>query len=694
VSRDTVPGSGSTHHEFDWSDQAVIDAFAESIRRCGEMGIPEYQFIDAVWQYNGKAGFDIGSLDWRYGNWGFNDKTISNFRLALNEKDKGIKFGKYGTEGKTVHFHEYVKFTTGVTLKPEDLGLKTWDEYVPCVNGFSMKDEEEAWKEKTGSEYDHLNFFVSFMLRHYEWLKLFGEVGEEGVKAGCDVVAMPYGSNWANGNDIDGTIKLANVKVLIDETRFYRPTLILSGYAELPVWRDMINKYDKHLRLICEVGMGGGANIYFDPLFSYIKNYSLTSTAHYDSMQCDWVWGGVNENSDKLGFEAFEDFLFKAWGFNAATEDKGQRSNDCKRAIRLVTPYCVYVNSPLSNVVAERFKSTFKYSFYNSTFPYEIMNFSEYKDLDPNCDLMVVDTVNMPQETADMIQDKAMSRKMTVLLGAYSAGSEADGINFNNCWGKENKAKLDKPLGMNEETRKLIDRDLFLSEHINKYNLFGRFLKGVFSDGIQTIKGNIQGIDIDYKGEYYFITKDNAKPVLSLDGKPILSLITLDNGSEVYYYHINAGVCQALDDYVLSIVYNSAGIKPEGETENAYLERWTMPNGCEAVSLFSKSSFAKYAGPPIRWDYLDINDKDSVSRAVIETKVKGDYVIFDFINNTVLDNQKGKTVTLDMIGKSANLYYIIPKAKSEEMIKTLKERREKLDYWENLRNEKFYNGKR
>ena len=155
---------------------------------------------------------------------------------------------------------------------------------------------------------------------------------------------------------------------------------------------------------------------------------------------------------------------------------------------------------------------------------------------------MVLDTVNISEDVAEKIQDRVLDKKTTLLMHAYTAGSLADGTNFSNCWNKENERALKKPLAMNEETRKLIDRDLYLSEHINKPNLFSKLIGNVFSDGIRTINGNIDGINIDYKGEYYYITGDKAKTILSVNDMPILSEISFKNGSKVYYYHINANI--------------------------------------------------------------------------------------------------------------------------------------------------------
>ena len=693
ISRDNNPGSGSVHHEFDWSDENVIAAFKEAITRCGNMGIPQFQFIDAVWQYNGVAGFDYGSLDWKYGNWGYNEKTLNNFRKALKEEDCGLIVGKYGEPGRRMFFHEYMKKYSGVSLKPADLGLKTWDEYVPCLNGLSPKNEIDGWKEKTGVEYDDLNFFLYIMVRHYEWLKLFSEVGDAGVKAGCDVVAMPNGNNWANGNDYLALIELATVKVIIDESRFYRPTLIFTGYAELPVWRQLIGKYNKHHRLICEIGAGGASNIYFSPLFSYVKNYSLQQSGHYDSMQTDWVWGAINENTkDQTALDSYVDFLFKSFGYNDATSDKGERTSDCKKAIFLTTPASIYVASPISNIVPETFKSSLKYTFYNNTFPYIKVDFTEYDILKPSCDLMIMDTVNVPAEFAQKLSKLASEKKMNILFHAYNAGNLADGRNFNNTWNKRNEALLQTPLGVNDETRKVSDRkNLYLSEHINKPDLFGTFFDKVLCDGIREIKGSVNGINVDYKGEYYFITSDKAKTLFDIEGLPILSQITLENGSKIFYYHINAGVCQELDDFIVAYVYKESNIKPEGETDNAYLERWENEKGSEVVALFSKSSFAKFAGPPIKHDYLDINDPSSKASAKVETKIKGEYVVYDFMNNKEVCRSSDRLVNLEMNGLAANLYYIIPLKDAEETVKTIKERKEKLDYWEKVRLEKLKN---
>ncbi|MBQ0104988.1 MAG: hypothetical protein KBT47_03005, partial [Armatimonadetes bacterium] len=409
-SRDVTPGTEGMHqghHEFDWTNQAVKDAFKEAIKRCGQMGIPQFQYIDAVWNCA------------ETNNFGYGETTIENFRRDLKEEDEGLDFGVYRGKQKKIKFHEFLKKSGGIEIKPEDIGFESWSEYIPCVCGFSTDEEYKYWEEKTGVGFNLKNYFLFIMLKHYEWLKLFNEVGREGMKYGCDVVAMPNGSNWANANDMTGLFETANCKVLIDETRFYHPDPVIFGYEELPAWERLAGHFNKELRLICEEGIGGGANIYLHPMFSYIMNYALQSQGHYGSMQTDWIGAYVNENSTKECTEAWIDFLFKAWGYNDAVKDNGGRLKGFDRAIRLTTP--------LGNMVELSQKSTFRNVMKENSLPFIQYNFREWEDINPDWDIMTVDTVNIPKKTAEEIVRQAENEKKTVLLHSYTAGCESDG---------------------------------------------------------------------------------------------------------------------------------------------------------------------------------------------------------------------------------------------------------------------------
>ncbi|MBQ7258076.1 MAG: hypothetical protein IJS60_10355 [Abditibacteriota bacterium] len=655
-SRDIQWGSGSYHHEFDWTSDAVKSGFKEAIKRCGEMGIDGFQFIDAVWQYSPTI------------NWGYGEKTIEAFRKDLLEEDGGIPVGVYGKTEKRIHFHEYLMESAGIEITPADCKISSWEEYIPCVSGFTPPEEAQIWTDKSGTHFECKPYFIHIMLKHYEWLKLFAEVGEEGMKYGCDIVAMPNGSNWGNANDYAGLLYTSTVKYLVDETHFYHPDHLLGGYAQLPAWRGLMTKYNKHHRLISEVGLGGGANIYLAPLFSYVMTYSLQNLGHYDSLQTDWIWGGVHENSDIHGVNAFVEFLFKAWGFNDATEDNGERVGDYKKAIRLIAPQ--------GNLVVEKDKSTFRNVFYKGSFPYMLMDWREYRLLNPNTNLMVVDTTNMPQTLADELISLVKKQKMSIFLHSYVAGAESDGNNYTNIW--------------------------YAGNSINKPDLFGDLLGQVtkeedveFTQAVidkaflsaNKIKLDSYNIPVNYKGEYYDIFK-NAKAIISCDGKPILSVINV-NKNFVFYYHINASVDNDLDNFVMDLVYKLCNIKEEGELEGAYLQRYMLKNGAEALAVYNRNSFETFDGPPSKWGYFKINDEGISAKVKVEPLIKGQYVVYDFMNEEIINKGSAKSVSIEMKDLTANLYYIIPQAKADDFIKTLKERKEKLNYWEKYRFEKF-----
>jgi len=641
-SRDKNPGTGSHNHEFDWTSSVVKDAFKKEITLCAKTGIPEFQFIDAIWCVYPE------DIDWGYG-----DTTINNFKKDLLEEDNGLLIGKYTQKGKRVKFHEFLKESSGIDIKPNDLGLKSWNEYIPCLNGFSTVDAQNAWKAKTGVTFSAKRYFLHIMLKHYEWLKLFSELGEVGKPIGTDIVSMPNGNNWGNANDYSGLMSLSTVKVLIDETRFYLPYPVIKGYSELPTWHSLIKKYEKHHRLICEVGLGGGANIYLDSDFSYIMNYALQSVGHYDSMQVDWVSGAVNENSDKYGTEAWVDFLFKSWGYNDATKDNPKRIDNYKKAVRLITPVC--------NSVEISQKSSFDRPLSRSTNPFSLMDYREWNMLNysKKANLLIVDTMNIPQETADNISNTILKRKMNVLFHSYVAGAVSDGLNYTNFW--------------------------YPGNTINKPDLYGKILGNVSLEGNVNFNGKVDGannLKINYTGEYYNISK-KAETILSINNKPLLSLITLSNGSKAYYYHINAGTkgTEDIDNFVLAKIYKDSNIPNEGSTDNAWLQRFKLPNGAESIMVFNQKSFDDFNGPPGKWAFFDYDAKGAKASVKFDTLVTGEYVLYDFMAEKIIANSSAPTVSIDLIDKSSGIFYVIPKAKSTSFIKELKARRDKLIYW-------------
>ncbi|MBQ0104987.1 MAG: hypothetical protein KBT47_03000, partial [Armatimonadetes bacterium] len=389
------------------------------------------------------------------------------------------------------------------------------------------------------------------------------------------------------------------------------------------------------------------------------------SLGHYDSMQTDWVCGGVNEFSDIHGLNGWVEFLNKAWGYTDATEDNGERMGDYKKAVRLI--------SPQGNIVAETQKSCFDTLFYKSPLPYISMDWREYNLLKPNPELIVVDTMNMPQTLADELSSMAKTKKTSLVLHSYTAGAESNGANYTNIWYPGNTIN-------NPDLFASVIGQVSKGEDVTLGEVKFKMPKGVKI----TQKDSIQST---YKGEYYEIEK-NGQVLLSFGDIPVLTMINYGK-NHVFYYHINAGVDNALDRFAMDIIYEICNIKQEGETENGYLQRYKLQNGSEAIALYNRNSFETFVGPPNKWNYFKIKEEGAEAKVTVKPSVTGDYVVYDFLNNEIIYEGKGKSLTIEMKDLTANLYYIIPKAKSEEFIKVLQGRIEKLNYWEKYRFDRF-----
>ncbi len=642
-SSDTDPRGSSAFHEMDWCNPAIADGFSEAIRRVGLGGIPEFQFIDCVWPY--------------WGQYGYSEADVKAYRDALQGLDNGLKIGKLGTKSpKTMTFLEYVKDAAGVALNPHELGLSSWSQYLPCLNGFSTNEQHDALKKRTGATFSSKNFFIHLMLVHYGYLKLVDTIGSAGQASGTSLTIMPNGDNWQNGNDYLGLMRLSNVKTLIDETHFYHPGNIARSYKSLPVWRQMAAKYGKHHRLIGESGLGGGGPAYLAPEFAYIFWYALNAAGHYDSMQNDWICGNTNSQSNEYEFRRYVDFLSKAFGYNDSTSDSPEHLSGYDKAILVgrSQPFWISYNN----------KNTLEKALDKTSYPWIAMDYRSCNDLKAldKARVVLCEASALPQYFAADLVSAAKKNAMSIVMYGSSVGNKMDATNYTDIW--------------------------WDGTSINSPDFFADFVGSVSSGAMQDIKGDAvvsstgEKIGFSYSGQLYQISA-SARPLVSSGNTPLASVVELKNGSKIYYLHFSPGNDGTLgiEKYVLWKVFKDRAITADGKESNCYLQRYKTANG-EVAALFSRKSLEDYKGPFAPNDVpYTYNMPGSHSTAQFTTTVKPPFVIYDFMSGKKLGNHTSAQVTLELNLKTAGLFYIVPSAKSKTMELELKKRHAKLQYW-------------
>lgn len=160
------PG-GAQYHGGSFCHPAAAEAHKKIIDKLAAAGIADYIMPDVGWWESSTAGFSKA------------DETA--FRACLAGNDPGVEFALFPEGRRRIRFPEYFKWTFGVELTPQKLGLDSYD-------GFAAPRSRAPGGE---SPQYRLRLAVFYALKRYALLRFFDEIGAYGKSKGVNVVAMP-----------------------------------------------------------------------------------------------------------------------------------------------------------------------------------------------------------------------------------------------------------------------------------------------------------------------------------------------------------------------------------------------------------------------------------------------------------------------------------------------------------------------
>ena len=272
-------GLDSTHGE-DLTNPRFLKLAQQLYLDSAKAGADVYRPVDYVWPFT-QGGW----------TWTFSEAALKRWPEDLKETDVGLELGK-GIDPKkpldrrVAHFWEYFQSYHGYRMKPQDVGIASWDEYRPPT-----PDAPDSPQKRN-------NHVLINMLYHYEWVKFANEVvrpSAEQYGMLTQPVCNPEENN--NGTDLYWLSKLAFARGYWTEW-WGHPGTIIPTYYNGTYYDNAVKTNGKEMVIGGEVAAAGGNPYderphYWDNMAGYLVAYSQagsTSAKAQNHQYWAWTW--------------------------------------------------------------------------------------------------------------------------------------------------------------------------------------------------------------------------------------------------------------------------------------------------------------------------------------------------------------------------------------------------------------------
>ena len=305
----------------DQTDGRVMERHRNLMIRSAEYGLESVRVVDLVWPWRGGA------------IWGYSDSAIKAWQSNLTEFDPGIITVENG-KLRPVHFWEYFESYQGYRMKPEDAGLKDWEEYQPP----RRTDKESIQLENRST------LFAA--LFHYEWVKHINEVTRPAVELGLKVQPITNPEGFATGTDLYWLLKGSAVRGASCEW-WGGSDIILANYYNGRYYDNVAKKNDHELVLHGETAAAGGYPYpaeyhphYWDNQANYLITYAQSASVDFKAKH-DQYWGSSWKNMTDPNHPEYQSYT----GFHSAWTAFLQCRND--KAVKPKADILAMTNRPI-----------------------------------------------------------------------------------------------------------------------------------------------------------------------------------------------------------------------------------------------------------------------------------------------------------------------------------------------------------
>jgi hypothetical protein len=249
--------------------------------------------------------------------WGYSEAMQAAYRDDLAGRDEGLHL-REGDQVQILHFAGYLRAYLGFFPAPADVGIETWDQFVP--------------PQPAGAADMHRQHLALFLyLRSYEWLKLADRVGRHyQAKGGHGLWVVPNPEDSNGSSDYVYMLRSCGVRNLFPE--WFGPIgwAAEAGYASLPYLRAQADRSGSRLSIIQETGAGGHSAPYLDWRLGYAGVYALTAAGRLDDIDNDFIDEAPYESMrdpqrNEYQFRRFRDAVAKTLAFRQARQENASR---------------------------------------------------------------------------------------------------------------------------------------------------------------------------------------------------------------------------------------------------------------------------------------------------------------------------------------------------------------------------------
>lgn len=280
------------------------DFYRKKLLNTAKLGVNNFKQVDFVWPWNQRYAYD--------------EISVALFRDYLAEKDDGLTLRNAAGELSTIKFWDYFEYYRGLRFRPEDLNLKSWQEFRPVKEGEVM--------HGTPSLYDRRNLTVFFLLYHYEHLRQYQRFGRWAKEVGAIHEATVNPESLYNACDNIFISRLNDFGTLYYEY-FGSPLNSEAAYLFMPSYLRNAEKFGRRIGLIKELGQGGHGRPHNTPIMEYIHNFDLVSNG-FSYYQNEWeeaTFAQMKDPANAYFHNRWKVWLGGAYGYKDARNLKMSR---------------------------------------------------------------------------------------------------------------------------------------------------------------------------------------------------------------------------------------------------------------------------------------------------------------------------------------------------------------------------------
>lgn len=642
-SNNATPGKFDQMHAVCLNHPKVLECQQRRADACLAAGVTNLNLVDFVWPYWG-------------GRWGYAPADLEAYRRALLEQDEGLMIVEGGQRLKAT-FWDYFEDYAGYRMQPADLGLASWEEYTPTT--------EEVAFGPARTDIGMRNLYLFTTLYHYCWLRFLNNLGGYLEERGGHLFIIPNPEDLANASDYVWAGRLANLKGNFPE------------YFGNPGWTEGLYRSGGYLASACheagnyvgpqlEINAGGHGRSYYDTEVAYAVTYDLCAAMQADHIKNDFLDEASWETlMDKSGaqHDRFRDNIAKVWAFDQFKADKPQRA---------ASPLAV-----LTSRNANRYRGSLFYGFGATNYMwdgclaealaregylFDAMDTSRFAPVEEH-QTLIWGFAEAPETSIGRIAAwLAADPSHTLVCHSYQPTRRISGTGYNPWNWKQDF--IEYPGGGKAWGLSTIEKD-------------ESFLSGAVSQVSAPFEGVFQvGEQIDFPAGYYVC--EGGAPLLSVDGRPLVSQFEGPGGSRVIYLHYRAGEPDTveLDRRIAGALAAWLGTGKVAESvDQALVHTYDLAEGSVYV-VWNRHHLESwefiYDGN--REQRLKYKAEGAAATASVPAPKPGQYVVYELLSDTVQQVSADRSVELSLPGVTCGVFYVLPDGpEARDMVTNLRE---------------------